>query len=172
MTAARPRAAPPTAPAAYEADVHAWSQEQAAFLRERRFDLLDIDNLAEEILDGGRNECHRLESALRVLLTHMLKWDRQPERRTRTWENTIAEQRDRIGIQFADNPSLKRRRDEAVERPIAPRAAAPPPRPTSTSTVSPRRVPMVGTRSWSASSTARRADPRSRRPSTCAGRRL
>jgi hypothetical protein len=55
-----------------------------------------------------------LESALRVLLLHMLKWDHQPERRTRSWENTIQEQRYRAERQLRENPSLKARLDEAV----------------------------------------------------------
>ena len=41
----------------------------------------------------GSNEYDKLESALRVLLMHMLKWDHQPDKRTRSWENTIAIQR-------------------------------------------------------------------------------
>ena len=58
-----------------------------------RLDEVDAENVAEEILDVGSNEYDKLESALRVLLMHMLKWDHQPEKRTRSWENTIAIQR-------------------------------------------------------------------------------
>ena len=72
----------------YERDLYAWSQEQARLLKAGRLDEVDAENVAEEILDVGRNEYDKLESALRVLLTHMLKWDHQPERRSRSWENT------------------------------------------------------------------------------------
>jgi hypothetical protein len=100
----------------YEEDVYAWAQEQARLLRDGRLGEVDTDNVAEEILDVGRHEYDKLESALRVLLTHMLKWDHQPERRSRSWVNTIAEQRDRVELQLDENPSLKSRLDEAVRR--------------------------------------------------------
>ena len=100
--------------AAYDNDLYAWSQEQAQLLRAGRFSEVDALNVAEEILDVGRNEYDKLESALTVLVTHMLKWDYQPERRSRSWEATIIEQRKRVERQLRDNPSLKSRREEAV----------------------------------------------------------
>lgn len=108
---------PKTAPSAlslYRRDPYAWSLEQARLLKERRLREIDADNIAEEILDVGRNEYDKLESALRVLLAHMLKWDHQPERRSRSWANTIAVQRRHALRQLRDNPSLKARREEAV----------------------------------------------------------
>ena len=62
----------------------------------------------------GSNEYDKLESALRVLLMHMLKWDHQPDKRTRSWENTIAIQRSHALRQLRKNPSLKSRTSEAV----------------------------------------------------------
>ncbi len=100
--------------ARYESDLYAWSQEQAALLRAGRLGEIDAENIAEEILDVGKTEYRVLESALRVLLTHMLKWDHQPDKRTRSWENTIAIQRAHALRQVRDNPSLKSRREEAV----------------------------------------------------------
>ena len=64
----------------------------------------------------GSNEYDKLESALRVLLMHMLKWDHQPEKRTRSWENTIAEQRDRALAAAAQESEPQIRRSEAVTR--------------------------------------------------------
>ena len=100
----------------YDEDVYAWAQAQAESLRAGRLDEIDAENVAEEILDVGRNEYDKLESALRVLLQHMLKWDFQPEKRSRSWANTIAEQRDRVDQQLQGNPSLKSRREEAMAR--------------------------------------------------------
>ena len=105
----RPRPAP-----LYERDLYAWSLEQARLLREGRLDEIDAENVAEEILDVGSNEYDKLESALRVLLMHMLKWDHQPEKRSRSWENTIAIQRRHALRQLRKNPSLKSQTDEAV----------------------------------------------------------
>jgi hypothetical protein len=98
----------------YERDVYAWAQEQARLLKAGRLAEIDAENIAEEILDVGRNEYDKLESALTVLLMHMLKWDHQPDKRSRSWENTIVEQRDRVHRQLRENPSLKSRREEAV----------------------------------------------------------
>ncbi|WP_408529742.1 DUF29 family protein [Paraburkholderia nemoris] len=38
-------------------DVFAWAVEQARFLREGRFDLLDIEHIADEIEDVGKRSC-------------------------------------------------------------------------------------------------------------------
>ncbi len=99
----------------YERDLYAWSQEQAALLRAGRLGEIDAENIAEEILDVGKTEYRVLESALRVLLWHMLKWDHQPEKRSRSWESTILEQRGRVARQLRENPSLKPRLLEAVQ---------------------------------------------------------
>ena len=102
------------APPLYERDLYAWVQEQVKLLRAGRLDEIDADNIAEEISDVGSNEYDKLESALRVLLAHMLKWDHQPEKRTRSWENTIDVQRHHALRQLRKNPSLKSRIEEAV----------------------------------------------------------
>ena len=108
--------APPPAPAPlYERDLYAWSQEQARLLRAGRLSEIDAENIAEEILDLGSNQYDKLESALRVLFWHMLKWDHQPEQRSASWEATIREQRNRIGRQLRRNPGLKSRLREAIE---------------------------------------------------------
>lgn len=98
----------------YDRDLYAWSLEQASLLKAGRFGEIDAENIAEEILDVAKTEYRVLESALRILLAHMLKWDHQPERRSRSWENTIAEHRDRAHRQLRDNPSLTPRLEEAV----------------------------------------------------------
>jgi hypothetical protein len=98
----------------YQRDLYAWVQEQVRLLKAGHLDEIDAENLAEEILDVGSNEYDKLESALRVLLARMLKWDHQPEKRTRSWENTIAIQRRHALRQLKKNPSLKSRLGEAV----------------------------------------------------------
>jgi hypothetical protein len=44
----------------YEDDVVAWANEQARLLRAGRFDLLDIQHIAEEIEDVGKSEQREL----------------------------------------------------------------------------------------------------------------
>ena len=100
----------------YDHDFYSWLMEQARYLRERRFDTLDRDNLAEEIESLGREQFNKLVSALRVLMAHMLKWDHQPSMRTRSWVLSIEEQRIEIADVLADNPGLKPRVAEAITR--------------------------------------------------------
>lgn len=106
-----------TAPATdYDTDFHAWAMEQAKRIREGAFEALDRENVAEEIESLGREQFSKLRSAYSVLLMHMLKWDHQPEKRTRSWSTTIVSQRlDVIDI-LADSPSLKSRMGEAVAK--------------------------------------------------------
>jgi hypothetical protein len=90
--------------------------EQARLIREGRFDAVDRENLAEEIESLGREQFNKLESALRVLLLHILKWDHQPERRSRSWVLSIRQQRLEIEDVLGDNPGLRPRIAEAVAR--------------------------------------------------------
>ena len=55
----------------------------------------------------GRTEFNNLVSALRVLMLHMLKWDHQPERRTRSWVLSIDAQRADLDDVLSDNPGLR-----------------------------------------------------------------
>jgi hypothetical protein len=100
----------------YMRDFYSWLMEQARLIREGRWDAVDRDNLAEEIESLGREQFNKLESALRVLLIHILKWDHQPERRGRSWTLSIRDQRLALQDIIADNPGLKPRIGEAMAR--------------------------------------------------------
>jgi hypothetical protein len=92
---------------AYEQDIVAWANEQAALVRAGRFDLLDLEHIAEEIEDVGKSEQRELESRMAVLLAHLLKWQFQPQRRSTSWQRTIKEQRRRVVVRLRETPSLK-----------------------------------------------------------------
>ncbi len=103
-------AAPPEpspARAAYDRDVVAWSVEQARLLRAGLFHLLDVEHIADEIEDVGKSEARELASRMAVLLAHRLKWEFQPARRSRSWENTIREQQKKVIRPLARTPSLR-----------------------------------------------------------------
>ena len=102
--------------AEYMRDFYSWLMEQARYVREGRWDAVDRENLAEEIESLGREQFNKLESALRVLLTHILKWDHQTERRSRSWALSIRQQRLTLHDVLADNPGLKPRIAEALAR--------------------------------------------------------
>jgi len=101
--------------AIYETDFYAWTERQAALLRAEEFEAVDWHNLIEEIEALGRSETHKVESRLIILLMHLLKWEYQPERRSRSWQNTIAEQRDRLDRLLRKNPTLRARLPEILE---------------------------------------------------------
>ena len=91
----------------YEQDIVAWANEQAAFIRAGRFDLLDLEHIAEEIEDVGKSEKRELASRMTVLIVHLLKWQFQSGRRGTSWQRTIKEQRKAIASEISDSPSLK-----------------------------------------------------------------
>lgn len=90
----------------YEHDFYGWTQEQSALLRAGRLHELDIKNLIEEIAAMGRSEKRSLESRLSVLLVHLLKWQYQAQRRGKSWNFTISEQRRKIRKLLLENPGL------------------------------------------------------------------
>jgi hypothetical protein len=92
----------------YDRDFYAWIQGQVQALRERRFDALDLENLAEEVEDVGKSLHRELRNRLEVILVHLLKWQYQPTRRSNSWRLTLIEQRHQIEVLLEQNPSLRR----------------------------------------------------------------
>ncbi len=97
-------------------DVHQWSVDQAALIRARRFGEIDWVNVADEIESVGKSEFRSLASNLEIVLIHILKWEHQPERRSRSWIYSINEHRHCVEEDLLENPSLKARAAEGVER--------------------------------------------------------
>jgi hypothetical protein len=100
--------------AEYWDDFYSWLMDQAAHVRAGRWQALDRENLAEEIESLGREQFNKLESALRLLMLHMLKWDHQPTLRSRSWILSVEAQRVDLDNVLSDNPGLKRRIAEAI----------------------------------------------------------
>jgi hypothetical protein len=96
-------------------DLYSWALRQAELLRAGRLAEIDAAAIAEEIDDVGEEQYDKLESALRVLMLHLLKRDQQPSVRSRSWTLTIREQRRRTERQLRKNPGLKSQVDEALE---------------------------------------------------------
>ena len=113
MATVRDRLRPPAA--SYEGDFYSWALDQAALLRAGRFTELDLENLAEEVEDLANRHADQLESRYAVLLTHLLKWEFQPGRRSWTWLGTIRRERHRIDRLLNKNPGLKPRRADLFE---------------------------------------------------------
>jgi hypothetical protein len=94
--------------ALYDQDFYAWTQEQAALLREGAVHELDFVNLAEEIESLGKSDRRALGSHLRNLLMHLLKWQYQPGGRLtgHSWESSIRNARDEIATILEDSHTL------------------------------------------------------------------
>ncbi|MBD2179975.1 DUF29 domain-containing protein [Planktothrix sp. FACHB-1355] len=98
----------------YETDFYAWTVEQAKFLRDGAWDSLDVPNLVEEIESLGKQDRRELRNRLRVLVGHLLKWEYQRGKRSKSWSNTIHEQRYQIKELIKESPSLKPYLHDAV----------------------------------------------------------
>jgi hypothetical protein len=111
------RAAPaetPAAPVRHADDLYGWVEQQVALLRAGRLSDVDVENVAGELFDVGSAEYRRLESALRLVLLHFLKWDQQPTHRSKSWVFSIRIQRRHVARVLKDNPSLRPHLAEAI----------------------------------------------------------
>ncbi|MBI1923260.1 DUF29 domain-containing protein [Candidatus Poribacteria bacterium] len=100
---------------AYETDFYAWLMYNAELIRKGKFSEVDTENVAEELESMGKSEKRELINRLAVLLAHLLKWDFQPPKRTRSWKNTIIMQRIDIHELLKDSPSLRYEIEEKIE---------------------------------------------------------
>lgn len=91
----------------YETDYLRWIETTLAQLQVRDYSNIDWENLIEEIGDMGRSERRSLESNLTVIITHLLKWQYQPNFRSGSWKGSIVEHRRRIRKALKESPSLK-----------------------------------------------------------------
>jgi len=103
-----------TKPSLYDQDLYAWTQEQAARLREGAWQELDLEHLIEEIEDVGHSQRDALASHFVILLTHLLKLSIAARSRPydlaragRGWRGTCRTQRLQIAKRLRRNPSLR-----------------------------------------------------------------
>ena len=109
---------PPTAPApsrSYKDDLFGWVEDQIALLENGRLLEIDAKHVADELGDVGKEQYEKLESAIRIVLLHLLKWDQQPSHRSKGWVFSIRTQRRQIARVLKKNPSLKPHLAEAIE---------------------------------------------------------
>jgi len=99
----------------YEQDFYAWTQAQTKWLRDQQWNHLDLPNLIEEIESLGKQQRQELRNRLSVFIGHLLKWEYQPQRRSRSWLATLRIQRRDTLHLLNDNPSLKPYLEEALQ---------------------------------------------------------
>jgi hypothetical protein len=90
----------------HDADFYVWAERQAALLRARRFDDLDLENLVEEVEDlGGALKRSVLNNAA-VIVEHLLKLELSPAVDPRNgWRSSVREHRRRL--RFELTPRLR-----------------------------------------------------------------
>lgn len=99
----------------YDEDFYAWAFTTAALLRQRRFVEIDIEHLAEELEDMGKRDRRALESHIRNILLHLLKWRYQAEKRGASWRQSIRNGRIEIRKLLRDSPSLANQIPQMIE---------------------------------------------------------
>jgi hypothetical protein len=87
----------PKARQLYDEDFYVWTETQAALLREREFDSLDLDNLIEEVEALGRAEKASVLNNASVIIEHLLKLQYSPAQDPRNaWRASVREHRRRL----------------------------------------------------------------------------
>jgi len=83
-------------PSLYEQDETAWLEQTAGLVAQGRFAEIDHHHLREYLIDMARRDKREVLSRLMILLVHLLKWEHQPQLRTKSWEATIFHQRQEL----------------------------------------------------------------------------
>jgi hypothetical protein len=91
----------------YDDDFFAWTQETARAIIEGRFDEIDRTALADEVESLGKRDRREVGSRLAMIVMHLLKLKYQPEKETRSWQESISEQRTQLALVLRDSPSLR-----------------------------------------------------------------
>ena len=90
----------------YDKDFFKWTNTQVNLLKKGNLDKLDVKNLIEEIESLGKRERSALRSHIANWMMHMLKIKYQPEKRSRSWDPSIANAKVEIMWSLKDSPSL------------------------------------------------------------------
>ncbi len=103
-----------SSPAEYDDDFALWARQQAELMAAHRWEEIDLTNLIDEVESLAKRDFRKLVSAIRVILTHMLKWDYQPELRSESWRRSIRDHRDLARDVLGDSPSFQSRLVDAI----------------------------------------------------------
>ena len=107
--------------ARYDEDFYAWTQDQAARLREAASSganvPVDWENLAEEIESMGRRDANTVVSHLGRVIEHVLKLEHSPSAPPRAgWRTSVRNARFEANGSLRDSPSLWRKAEEGLDR--------------------------------------------------------
>jgi hypothetical protein len=77
----------------YNSDETAWLEESSRLIKEGRVEDLDYKHLREYLQDMARRDRREVRSRLVQLVLHLLKWQFQPRRRSKSWKVSVFDQR-------------------------------------------------------------------------------
>jgi hypothetical protein len=96
-----------TAETQYDKDFFRWTQDTAELIRNRRFDKIDLEHVAEEIEDMGKRDRREVQSRLTAITRYLLSWQVRPElREASNWLVMINGHRTEVELILDDSPSL------------------------------------------------------------------
>ncbi len=99
----------------YEADETGWLELMSAMAGEHATAAMDFDNLCEYLADMAKRDKREAVHRLVVLLVHLLKWQHQPKKRSRSWQLTIQEQREELQ-ELLESGTLRNYAEEALSK--------------------------------------------------------
>jgi hypothetical protein len=99
----------------YSEDETAWLDRMSELVRQRRLTELDLDNLTEYLSDMARRDRLEVKSRLGVLMAHLLKWQFQPDRRSRSRRATIVTQRQEL-VELAGGGVLRNHAESVLSQ--------------------------------------------------------
>ena len=91
----------------YSIDFAEWVRDQTELLRTGDMTRLDVEQLIEELSDLAKRQRRALRRYLQNLLLHLLKWQFQRTRRSRSWQTSINDARNEIDDLLMESPSLR-----------------------------------------------------------------
>jgi Domain of unknown function DUF29 len=97
----------------FEQDETAWLETMAALAANGRATELDLAHLSEYLTDMAKRDRREVFSRLVVLLSHLLKWEHEPEHRGGSWRGTIREQRRELR-QLLESGTLRNHAEAAL----------------------------------------------------------
>jgi hypothetical protein len=90
----------------YEIDDNLWLEETIKLLKNRDFNLLDLDNLIEELEDLGSEKKHQVRSLLEQIIRHLLLlqyWDSESDRNSNHWQAEVVGFRTQLNYRITTN---------------------------------------------------------------------
>ena len=99
----------------YDKDFFLWITTHIDLLKQKKWDLIDIEHLIEELDSIGKSEIRSLASLFGILFAHLYKWDHFPKSRSKSWINSIEYSQEEINRLLNKQPSLKSKLNEAIE---------------------------------------------------------